>query len=118
MTDDPGFALTGITVRIFAMRRLNKAFFSPRWRLETSRDLHGYHSLHCGAFLMIGSSSIFSFHCTRSLVFNRMQATMGYNAPPSAHVLQVTVPPNAGPGSVLQIVDPSTGQPVQSMKDH
>ena len=40
---------------------------------------------------------------------------MGYNAQPAAHVLQVTVPSNAGPGSVLQITDPTSGQPVQGM---
>ena len=39
----------------------------------------------------------------------------GYNAQPTSHVLQITVPQNAGPGSVLQIVDPSTGQPIQGM---
>ena len=29
------------------------------------------------------------------------------------HVLQVTIPPNAMPNSVLQVVDPMTGQTVQ-----
>ena len=46
-----------------------------------------------------------------------MQATMGYNGQtvPAVHVLQVTVPSNAGPGSVLQIIDPASGQAVQGM---
>lgn len=37
---------------------------------------------------------------------------MGYN-PGGAHVLQVTIPPNSVPGSVLQVVDPTTNQTVQ-----
>lgn len=36
---------------------------------------------------------------------------MGYV--PNSHILQVTIPANASPGSILQVTDPSTGQPVQ-----
>ena len=43
--------------------------------------------------------------------FTMQQAAMGYNG--GAHVLQVTIPPNSVPGSVLQIVDPMTNQTVQ-----
>jgi hypothetical protein len=41
------------------------------------------------------------------------QATLGYNGGGAPHVLQVTIPPNATPGSVLRIMDPMTNQMVE-----
>ena len=40
------------------------------------------------------------------------QAAMGYSGG-NPHILQVTIPPNSAPNSVLQIVDPMTNQTVQ-----
>ena len=48
------------------------------------------------------------------LGYSMQQATIGY-AQPVGRTLQVTVPPNAGPGSVLLVKDPDTHQDVQGM---